>query len=531
MKRLVEGFGVDYLQWRALTRAYFLIDHAALFGGHGSAAAARAIRRLAMIVLTFGAIGGACAIFVIVCRDPLVASTIVTTTVAMLVSALVLMQGSMIASPDDYAIVGFRPVSSRTYFAVRVTAVLVNTIGWALVSGYLPIMAYAFGAHGSVALALAALASVLVAALTTTFALMGLYGWLVRILRPSLFTLLIGWVPVACFVAVIGVFAYAAFQFLDAAVPTLNLMEGLSLAEAHLPRTTWMLAFPPVWFASCIEIVRGSAGAFEWSAAFMSLAALAGAIVMMRGRLSADFAIRVAQIASASAPRLAPRRELPSFLRGERRAIVLVMRSQLRDDVSFQMQVVVTTLSAVGIVVAMPFYFMPDDPFVTSSSSFSLLLAVGFLVLGFYEGFATSRAAEATWPFFTTAADRNRLILAARDISAVVILAPVMAAVLGLLLYSFANAAHAVVHTLVVGGLAFIELQLLVLVKPAVPFSALPGTRGGPGLRSMMAMSLPMMGFFALQRIAYRSRLGTLIGLVVIALAIVILERVLRRRK
>lgn len=532
MKPIVEALGVDYTQWRALTRAYFFVDHAALFGTYGYAASVRAARNLMVMVLLFGLIGGSPAVFVLVCRDVLLSATVMTTTVGVMVATMVLGQGSMIASPDDYAIVGFRPVSSRTYFAVRLTGVLGNAVGIAVVCGYLPVGAFLLGERGSAALAAAAAAAVLATALATTFLLMGLYGWLVQVVRPSLVERIVGWVPIVSALAVVAVFGAAMFQFMDAALPSMDLMEGMSLARAELPRTTWLLAYPPVWFASYVEIAQGGADGFARSAAIMSVVSLAGAVVLLRGRLSTAFASRLAQIASASTSAVRRTRLTPPWpwLRGEHRALALVMRAQLGSDAAFQTHATISVLAVVGVLGSMPLFWMPTDPFHGSSPEFLVVIAVGFLAFSFYGGLASSQASDATWPFFTTPTARGRLILAARDITAVVILVPAAAGLLGILLYGFDHAGHAIVHAAVIALLAFIELQVAVLVMPAVPFSVPIGVRSGFGVRQFLISFVPLTIYFALHLLAYRSWQGTAIGLVALVVVIAGLEGVLRRR-
>ena len=50
-------------------------------------------------------------------------------------------------SPDDHAILGFQPVTSRTWFAARLANVLVYTMGLASAVGFLPLIAF-FLKHG-----------------------------------------------------------------------------------------------------------------------------------------------------------------------------------------------------------------------------------------------------------------------------------------------------------------------------------------------------------------------------------------------
>jgi hypothetical protein len=530
VKRALEALGVDYTQWRALARAYFLVDHEALFGAFGHAASVRAATTLLKVAVACGLIGGSSAVFILLGRDLLLSATVMTTTIGLIVAMLVLGQGSMIAAPDDYAIIGFRPVSSRTYFAVRLTAVLGNSVGVAVMCGYLPVAAFFFRDHGTVGLAIAAAAAVLATSLFATFLMVGAYAWLIHIVRPALVTRIIGWVPIVAVLVVAGLFALAAFQFMDATMPDLDLMEGHSLLRVDLPRKGWMLALPPVWFASYVEVARGTTGGFERTAAILSVVAMLGALLLLRGRLSGTFAARLAQISSASAtgPRVVHAAPWP-WLRGARRALALVMRGQLRDDAAFQTHVAITALVAAGVLISMLWYWMPADPFLDDSPNFLLVMAMGFLGSSFYSGLASSPADEATWPFFTTPTERSRLILAARNITTLIVLVPVALGLLTIFLYAFDHAGHAVVHAAAIAGLAFIQLQIAVILMPAVPFATPVGIKATWDARQFLVAMGPMLLYFAL-RIAYRSWATTAIGLAAFVVIIAGLERALRLR-
>ena len=77
MKRLFDAAGVDYVQWRALMRAYTLTDFGALLGAYGSTEALRSIVLLALTCACFAMAGG---VAVLMARDPLLAEIVMATT-------------------------------------------------------------------------------------------------------------------------------------------------------------------------------------------------------------------------------------------------------------------------------------------------------------------------------------------------------------------------------------------------------------------------------------------------------------------
>src|SRR5207248_618368 len=116
--------------------------------------------------------------------DAWLSATIMITTTAMLVAFPVLAQAGSLIAPDDYEIIGYRPVTSRTYFAVRATALVLQTAEMALFTGYLPVVAFLTRSHGSARQAFAAAAAVACAAATTTLGLAAVYGWFLKMLPP-----------------------------------------------------------------------------------------------------------------------------------------------------------------------------------------------------------------------------------------------------------------------------------------------------------------------------------------------------------
>ncbi len=123
MRRLFAAADVDYDQWKALTIVALKLDFRTSSLGRSQ------FRRDASIVaavigqlIFYTLIGLAIAAFVWFSRDLFLVGTVAMTYVMFVVGMAVLVDhNSALASPSDYAILGFRPVTSRTYFAVRLT--------------------------------------------------------------------------------------------------------------------------------------------------------------------------------------------------------------------------------------------------------------------------------------------------------------------------------------------------------------------------------------------------------------------------
>jgi len=529
MRRLFSAAGVDYGQWRALARAYTLIDYAAILGAYGHAASMKAARHLLYYVLTWTIIGSGSALYILLFSDTWLSATIMTTTTSMLVAFVVLAQTGNLIAPDDYEIVGFRPVTSRTYFAVRATALLVQTTEMAVFTGYLPVIAYLWRSGGSWRQPLAAALAIAGTAVTTTLGITAMYGWLLKWLRPAA---LVRYVTFAGVFVLLGLMGMNGLFFLV----VMNIGDaGITFSDTvSLPRTLWILWYPGAWFASYVEIARGGASAIAWTAAVLSVAAT-GALAMALGdRLTAGYAVRVAQgfadtrvVAGGSGGRW-------SALRHEARAVTLIALAQFRGDLTFQMGVAMTFVMPAIFLGAGWFADTGTDPFVDHGGAGSIVLLTIFAApSSFLQTFATSPLHEASWLFFTTPADRARLITATRDIAAVCLIAPIAIAIAGLMWFSHHHLGHALLQAGFVGALGYVNLQLAVLFKPSLPFSRPVATGKRPSLPAGIGF-LPMMTGAALFVVsglfAFRSLTSFAITAVVIAATIVGLEVWTRRR-
>jgi hypothetical protein len=529
MRRLFSAAGVDYDQWRALARAYTLIDYAAILGAYGHAASMKAARHLLYYVLTWTIIGSGSALYILLFSDAWLSSTIMTTTTAMLVAFIVLAQAGNLVAPDDYEIVGYRPVTSRTYFAVRATALLLQTAEMALFTGYLPVVAYLARSGGSWQQALAAAVAIAFAAVTTTLGVTTVYGWLFKWLKPAALTRYVTYAGVLMLLGLMGMNAAFFMGVVDLGNAGVTFRDAVTL-----PRHFWMLWYPGTWFAAYVEIARGGAGAVAWTAAGLSVAAI-GALAMTLGdRLTAGYAVRVAQGASETQAVVRESGSRWSALRHEARAVALIARAQFRGDLTFQMGVV--------MMLVMPAIFLGagwladagTDPFVEHGRTGGMfMLAVFAAPSGFLQTFATSPSHQASWLFFTTPADRIRLITATRDVAAACLIVPITLAIAGLLWFSHHHLGHALLQAGFVGALGYVNLQLSVLFRPSLPFSC-PVSAGKrtvlPGGMGFVPMLTGSAIFIVASLVAFRSLTSFAVTALVVSATSVALNAWTRRR-
>ena len=126
LDRALEALGVDGIQWRALVRVYLRMDFRARGGATRPGKDGRG--RSPLIAMTIGTVfvSTIFALIVAQMRDVLLSAMLLTTYGSLTTVLLVLMDFTgLVVSPDDYVVLGARPISSRTYFAARLSAVLV----------------------------------------------------------------------------------------------------------------------------------------------------------------------------------------------------------------------------------------------------------------------------------------------------------------------------------------------------------------------------------------------------------------------
>ncbi len=144
--RMVQALGVDPIQWRALVRTYLRMDFRA-GGGATTRSGTNRMRGHPLVgVAIITGLGGAMfATLAARIPDLLVSATLLTSYGGINTVMLLLVDFTgLVVSPDDYGVLGHRPVSSRTYFASRLTSILAYIGFISAVLALLPALCYAF---------------------------------------------------------------------------------------------------------------------------------------------------------------------------------------------------------------------------------------------------------------------------------------------------------------------------------------------------------------------------------------------------
>jgi hypothetical protein len=480
VKRIVEALGVDYGQWRALVGAALKIDfRTAARTRSGSHRDIKTAGALVGQLLFYSVMGGMIAVLVWSARDLFVAAVIAVTYVMFMVGTIALLDhNSALASPDDYLILGSRPVSSRTYFAARIANVLVYVLAVTTAFSYLPLVSFA-ARHGLRVGAGAAI-GVFGGSIATALTMVVIYASVVRAVGPARLKRLLSYVQMmASFVVYGGFFAVAQ-------------LAGEQMLALTIDKRPWMAVLPPVWFASIIELAGGRQSLLEILPVAIGIAVIVGLVWSLRGRISLDYSAQLGAIVSATAappPRPTVAGRALWFRSGEARATALLIRAQFRNDIRFRMGVLaILPLTVVYLLMAVKDGDL-GDPFVRPRGpGFGFVtMAIMMFPAMLRVNLVRSDAYRASWIFFATPVDRPRIVRASKDLLVVTFLLPYLLLVGAVLAWFSPRLSHVAVHLLMVGLLSHFVLQVVILTEPELPFSK-PPTKGASSTRVFFVM-------------------------------------------
>ena len=529
MRGLFTLAGVDYDQWRALVRASLTVDlRTSLFvrgtQGRSSAAAAAVLGQVAF----YGVTGLFISLGLWISQDLFLSAVFVITYVMFMIGTAALMDhNAAIASPDDYLVLGFRPVTSRTFFAARLTNILVYTSAMTALFAVLPIAA--FFLRWGVLVGIAYVVGIFASSVFTALVMIALYAWLLGVVGAARLKRLLSYVQFA--------FSFLVYGGYFAAI---NYLTETAVAAIRLPKTWPVLLAPPAWYASLLEIAAGRLSARELAPALTGIVALSGIALFVRGRLSLDYARRLGELTSAGAPAMAVPRGLGMplffFQQGESRAIAMLIRSQFASDLKFRMSVLaILPLTLIYLVMGVSRHGGIGDPFERNG----LAEGLGFITLAVLMfpamlkmSLTQSDAFRASWIFFASPTERATLVTAAKNVLLVSFVLPYLAFVSLVLVFFTDNVPHLLVHLLVLGLVSHLVLQVITFVDPVLPFSK-PHMKGRSTTRVFVILAIVTIGsigFPLLAPLVYRTTLGIAGALLTLGAISLLLDRLTKVR-
>jgi hypothetical protein len=519
-----EGF--DPAQWRVLVTAGLRSDWRA-----GGAAVGLATRRggrgatLALLALQ-AVMGVVIAAVIWADRGGFSSVTIYFSFLVFTTAASVILDfHAVVLSPADYELLAHQPVSSRTFFAARLSTTLlyVLVLTAAIAAGPAIAMSGVGGLRPVRGLATLALSGL--AAATTTLAMIGAYAGVVitmpgRMVRGALTAL-----QLTVTTLLFGAVVLAPLLF-----------EGASRARItaalFLEKRAVAYLNPGSWYAAYLEVLDGRGEALDAAAIAVSLATIGVAAVWAGRRLSLDYAGRLGtatRLAAGPDVFRAGRERLLNLLvgRGDARALAALIDAQFRFDLRFRLAVLAIVPLTMVYVVAGALQRSAD-----SAGPRPVYWAVLMFPLMMRSALQRSDAYQAAWVFHAAPVPPARLVLALKTCIVRCFIVP-YCAVLAVLFTVTGEGGPRVPVTIAFLFLSSHALLLAATVRdPQLPFSQPPATadRTADLFGVMFVTSLAAVFASPLLQLMSRSILVTVAVLAGLAGVNEVLRRALPRR-
>lgn len=469
--RVLAAAGIDPVQWRALTGAYLRMD---LRRGAGAVRPREQSSRFRgspltglLFVTAFTSL--MLSLLAWTLEDVMMFATILTTYGALNTAMLLLVDFTgIVVSPDDYRVLGSRPVGSRTFFAARLAAILVYVVALGIALAAFPALALWVVRGLGFATFAATFAAVVLCDMCTAVLVIGGYAALLGRVHPRRLTRALSYLQLLASMLFLGGYYLATLAFEQ------SRLRQLSFAELR-----WLWLDPASWFAALVAIAGGTAGQIEWLAAVAAITLTIGCVPLASGRLSLEYAERLAEIGATSESAGGGRSlmtRVPGFARHEAHAVALLVRAQFRYDNRFRLAVLsILPLTVFYILLGLRSEALAD-PFSgePGGGAGPLYFAVVFLPMTLHASLRVSDSWRAAWIFFAAPADPARLIVAAKNFVSVWFIGGYLAGLAIFWSFFYDRVWHAFVHALVIGLLAHLLLQAAVILRPEIPFAAEP---------------------------------------------------------
>jgi hypothetical protein len=463
VRTIARRVNVDWDQWKALVAASLKVALRTTRAGQTQPGrTSEGLWAFVTPLITYTLYGGILALFIWISSDLFLAGFVAATYTMVIVALAVLLDhNEALISTSDYAVLGHRPISSRTYFAARLAGVLIYTSAIAAVLACLPVVALLLR-HGMAA-ALAGTALFLGSATVSALAVLLAYGALLHAFGARALSRALSYAQLG-----MGFFAYGGIVLAG------SLISVDSLGAITLHKTVWVAFAPGGWFASYLQLASGARTWLDVGPALLSVLVLGGLVLALGGRLSVDYSARLAALASTAGARRTRARRGPGwwFRRGETRAMVILIKAQYRNDQSFRMTIL-------GILPLTILYMVMGvregrigDPFIPGRDGLGFItLAILLFPQMLQMAVARSPSFRASWIFFACPAERARLIQSTRTAVLALFFLPYLAAVAAILLYFVRHPLHVLVHVSLLGLVSYLMLQASMLLDPVLPFS------------------------------------------------------------
>jgi ABC-2 type transport system permease protein len=423
------------------------------------------------VILFQGFIGLGMAAFTFAVKNPFMTSLIVYSAMAIFLSITILLEFSnLILNPDEYQIAAPLPIGSKTFFVTKLIHLLayVNILGSVF---YLPSAVTVSIANQNLLLFFSFSLAGLLAATTIGMVFVVLYTLILKIVNRETMQRVSGYVQ-------LGLISLFYFGFFVA--PRLIPRESLEI----LADSIWLYLAPTAWFSAIAKLPAGGIKAIDLCASFVGIIVLFMFFRAGLSRLSLSYA-RTLSSTVAQRGQLKRKQKWGLIARltlavssHEDRAVWKLIRKQFKYDNRFKMSIlVIIPLTALYVYMGIADGKPTVDPFTVSfgrnAGKTNLLLYMAVIMLPFLVTVNTSfsESYRSAWVFFTSPADRTRIVLSSARFALTYFCFPFTILLAGLFTWLFGDYIHALLHSLFLFVLLMILTKSMVLIYPRIPFS------------------------------------------------------------
>lgn len=438
--------------------------------------------------------------------------------------------GVTLVVPGDIGIVGWRPVSSRTYFAARLTNALFYIVIFSLALHLIPSLFGMFSKGSSVAFPIVFLPSALLGSLFTAGVVAASYAALLQLFRQERFRDVVNYFQIA--LMILFVVASQLFPRLEGSI-----LRGRMGEAAGGTAWSWWDAVPPRWFAAPVEMLLDGPSARTLLLSVAAVLSTVALFVALVRTLSLSYLERIGEAGIPSAKPV-ERRSRPRWLgpllrcffrSPEERALFDFVRKLLARDRQVRLRLY-PTLTFV-LLPALPLLLernggSPGSPF-GGDSAFSVFLplfTLGMLPAVLLAYLPFSGESQGEWIFELTGFEKpSRVAAAIKKCLVLYFFLPLALAMVAFFAFfwGLANAAGIVLFALLC-GLLLLEMLFMLFFR-GVPFTRpMASGRSAAGLGYVL-VAFPVIGLFVGLAHFFLKTPGQLLLAVLILLPVVFL--------
>jgi hypothetical protein len=425
------------------------------------------------VILIKGIIGLGLAAYTAMVKDPFMSSFLVYAAMAVFLSITILLEFSnLILSPDEYRIIAPLPIGSKTFFVTKLIHLLayVNILGSVI---YLPSAITVSVVNQNLFLFFSFFLAGLLAATTIGMAFVVLYTLILKIIHRETMQRVAGYAQLI----LITLFYFGYFA-------SFRMFNKASLVFLQKFDSIWLYLAPPAWFSAIAKLPAGIT-AIDLCASFTGIVVL---FIFFRAgvsRLSMDYAQTLSATVAQQQGQLKSRQKkgiIAGFTLAvsnyEDRAVWKLIRKQFKYDNRFKMSILtIIPLTAFYVYMGIAGGKSMADPFTISfvknagPPNFLLYIAVAILPFMITINTSFSESYQSAWIFFTSPADRSRIVLSSSRFALYYFCLPFTILLVFLFTWFFGDFFHALLHSLFIFVIIMILTKVMVLIYPRIPFS------------------------------------------------------------